>query len=274
MRLVPTPADSPLLAGFNGLEMDVPVGPFVGTASLTSIAYSQSRGLSSEKLGFSPTFCEFRPPRALLTCRAGCNPPAPGWDGAGAGWGGVSRAELSDAFFSAGAPFGTRELTLSGDILRQGGISIGVGEIDAAKVSIDAATSLLQNTDPLGNGAFGADYSCLYVLEVGPSVELLGGVLTVDLSSLASGEATFFTAFNHSTDFVFALRMAVQSSVADFFTFIPQVSGRDDSQGRAMPCYAPRAWSPHAPRGTNCTAGGTFHWRGHTIAVPSGHCDY
>jgi hypothetical protein len=71
-------------------------------------------------------------------------------------------------------------------------------------------------------------------MAAGPSIELLDGQLSIDLSAMASSEVTLLTSYISSSSYQFALRMTGFFSITDFLNTIPGVRAAPP----AAACYS------------------------------------
>lgn len=67
------------------------------------------------------------------------------------------------------------------------------------------------------------DFQALLDMAAGPSIELLDGKLSIDLSAMASSEITLLTSYISDSNYQFALRMVGFFSITDFLNTIPGV---------------------------------------------------
>lgn len=123
------------------------------------------------------------------------------------------------------APSGFQTLDITGQMYVQGTISTTFGdpELDPVAIGVSATGLMMLNSDPAKNGWGKADVSFGLQVSTAPSLTLLQGAITIDLSGLASATATLMFNFLSAKNFQLAFQTTFNVALADFLATLPQI---------------------------------------------------
>jgi len=120
-------------------------------------------------------------------------------DAMGFSVGGKIQASALGFTTSFWAPSGFQTLDITGQTYMTGTVSTSLGnvEVDPVIITLSATGTVMINADPAKNGLAKTDVSLGVQVDASPSITLLNGLLTLDLSSIASASVTLI--FNVSS---------------------------------------------------------------------------